>query len=94
MADEADRRALFTAIGRSLDVKAFMNTDGGRALVARANAVIEEAKEGLLHVQASDTEAIRQLQQKAAAAALLLDSMGEIETEGEQAQATVQDSED
>lgn len=89
---DADRRALFGAIGCSLDVKAFMQTDGGRALVQRANGVIEEAKDGLLHVQASDIEAIRALQQKAAAATLLLQSLGEIETEGEQAQAQISDS--
>lgn len=89
---DAERRALFGAIGRSLDVKAFVQTDGGRALVARANDVIEAAKEGLLTVLATDTEAIRELQQRAAAAVLLLESLDVIETEGEQAQNQLSDT--
>lgn len=90
--NDAERRALFGAIGRSLDVKAFMQTDGGRALVRRANDVIEEAKDALLQVKATDADAIREQQQKAAAATLLLDALGEIDTEGEQAQTQLSES--
>lgn len=91
MSIEQERRELFGAIGRSLDVKAFMQTDGGRALYGRAMAVIEEAKTALLDVEPTDANGIRAHQMRAGAAVLLLGSLEEIDAEGEQAQRAIED---
>lgn len=93
--DELERRdiaAVRKTIAFGLDVTAFMQSDIGRHLQARANQHIEQAFEAFKTVDAEDPKAIRKLQNDALAAEHFLQWLGEAVTEGEQAETTFIDS--
>ncbi len=75
-----------------LDVQQFMGTNLGRFLRAKANAQIESAHEALGSVDPEDPKAIRKLQNDAAVASLFLHWIGEIVTEGENAERQAMDA--
>lgn len=81
-----DVQQLQRLMARGYDVEAFMKTDMGVYIRARANRELEEAQEALLEVNASDTAAITELQLKGRVAARLLTYFGDMVTEAEAAE--------
>lgn len=87
MSDDASTaRELLAVIDFGIQAKVFMNSPMGRYMQARANAEIEAARESLETADAEDPKAIRRLQQDASSARRFLQWMGEVVTEGEQAE--------
>jgi len=90
--DDREMQQIRAVISFGLDAKAFMQSDMGRYLTAKANGDIESALDALRTVDAEDPKAIRALQNEAAAATRFLLWMGEAVTEGENAERQFIDS--
>lgn len=81
-------------ISFGLDVEAFMRSDIGRYLTARANSDRQTALEALKDTDAEDPKAIRKLQNAALCAECFLLWMGEAVSEGQNAQQAFTEAQD
>lgn len=85
---------LLQAVELGLDFQAFMASKIGKALARRANEEIEAADFALRTVDPDNPKAIRALQFKAAVASAALTWIGEIVTQGENAEMQLQSMDD
>lgn len=88
MSDTKDVATIRAEIAFGFDVEAFMKTDIGRYLTARANDEIEKALDALAEVNPEDPKAIRAIQNDLKCAQRFLSWMGEAVSVGENAQST------
>ena len=86
--EDRDLQQVRNQIAFGLDCKAFMASQIGRYLIARANADIDAALDGLRNVDPHSPKDIQDWQNKAYRAESFLQWMGEAVTEGENAERT------
>jgi hypothetical protein len=91
--EQRELQQVRSTIEFGLDTQQFMGTSLGRFLCARANAQIDAAREALGEVDPEDPKAIRKLQNDVAVASMFLLWIGEIVTEGENAERQAQEAE-
>lgn len=81
-----DVQQLERQIARGFDVEAFLKTDIGQYIQARASRELEDAQEALLEVDAGDMAAVRDLQLRGRVAARVLTYFADIVAEAEVAE--------
>lgn len=84
LSEQAQEAKRLLEIG--LDVEAFMRTPAGRYIQARANAELQEAQDALVECSPLDTTTITLHQVKARTAQRVLVYLGDIVTEGKNAE--------
>jgi hypothetical protein len=85
---QVDLAQLQRVIARGFDVEAFMRTDVGRYIRARASKELEDVQDALLEANAFDANEVRQLQLKGLVAARVLTYFADIVKEAEAAEQT------
>lgn len=82
----AELQELTRIIARGFDAEAFMDSDMGRFIRARANEELHQAQDALVAVDAGDVKAIRELQLQARVAERVLTYFGDMTAEAKAAE--------